>query len=295
MSSKAQRSVYELAPAQFGTVAGLYAPVWFDRAQIDSALEGRQQARVFVDRLPEPRAAMVCHGYDYYPAGDPESPDLRRFIAEAPGEAGVFASFYGYCPADPAWEAALLADHVLQRIVRRTFLYLAKVAPTAQLGTEYVLRLPDVELARRIDAELDEHITLTWGSYEAFASAGLGCCVLKDGQVVSAAFPASVSAHHADISVATLPAVRRRGLAEVACATVIAQYLAGGRTVAWDTDDDNEASARLALRLGFVEQPPFVELATPGRRHLDLSHGVWHQSPASVPDSPGATIWTAQY
>jgi hypothetical protein len=43
----------------------------------------------------------------------------------------------------------------------------------------------------------------------------------------------------------------------------------------WDTDEPNIASADLALSLGFVEQPSFIEWSFPDRGKPKQSTGVW--------------------
>ena len=64
--------------------------------------------------------------------------------------------------------------------------------------------------------------------------------------------------------------------------------LAHGLTATWDTDSNNQPSARLADALGFWEDHPFSQLSTPGYRPLDLSRGRWRPG---EPDADGVIAW----
>jgi RimJ/RimL family protein N-acetyltransferase len=286
-------TVFELDQGNFDVAEGLFAAAWFDRPQIEAAFEGRQPARLFVDRLPVPTAALLRHGYEYYVVGSAEAISLRRFIAEAPAEADVFADFYGYAPAGVEWEQAIQVDYGgrLERIGRRQFHYRAATAPAYALPPGYTLCRVDVEMAERLDTELNEHVTATWASYAGFAATGLGYCVMAGEEPASAAFPASVSARWADVSVITALPFRRQGLAQAACAAYIEQALALGLILVWDTDDVNVPSGELALKLGFMEKAPFCELAMPDRQPLPLSRGRWWRDDRPVPGWLGAKCW----
>ncbi len=285
--------VIQLGPAQMGLGPEPLDAAWFDRPQIEAALEGRRPVRVFVDRLPEPRSVLLCDPYDYYVAGDPEAGGLRRFIADAPAEAGAFGEVYGFCPVGEPWKQAMLHDYGerLERIGRRQFHYTATSAPRYDPPAGYRLVRIDAGLAQRVDQELNEHIGAVWGGYEPFAAAGLGCCLLAGEAIASAAYPAAVSSRWADANVATAEAFRRRGLARAVCCAYVGECVRRGLKVAWDTDEPNVASAELAQRLGFVEQQAFSELASPGRRPLALSPGLWAWDAAPRPDWPGARRW----
>src|SRR3954453_23006007 len=115
--------IYELSRASFTLAAPLFASRWFDEAFIDSIFEGTQDARLFVDDPRQPSAALLCRTYEYYIAGDHTNQALRRFMADAPAEAEVFAELYGYCALSRSWDDALLADHGdrLAPIGRRSF------------------------------------------------------------------------------------------------------------------------------------------------------------------------------
>ena len=113
-------AIYELPRDQFGRAAHLFRDAKFDQPCYNSVFEGVQDARLWVDDPAAPTAALLCRSYEYYLAGAVD-PALRRFVKDAPAEAEVFASFYGYVPLNEAWKTALLSDQPLVIIGRRNF------------------------------------------------------------------------------------------------------------------------------------------------------------------------------
>jgi hypothetical protein len=289
------RAVYEIGSSLRGESAPLFSGAGFDRALIDSVFEGRQDGRLFVDEPHHPRAALLCRTYDWYIAGDHTAEGLRRFIADAPAEAGVFQTLYGLVPVQRGWVGALVEDFGgrLEIIPRRAFAphktpgarpVLARVAaPPAAV----VARI-DRDLAEQIDHELGEHIGLLWGGYDPFAHGGFGFCAIVDGRPASAAYAAAVSAGYANVSVGTRESLRRRGLAMLVCSAFLAECAARGLICEWDSDASNLASAGLAQRLGLREGPGFTELALPGRAKPATSRGLW--SPCAPPQEGSPVI-----
>jgi len=72
-----------------------------------------------------------------------------------------------------------------------------------------------------------------------------------DSQIVALAINYARSAGYADIGVQTLPQWRKRGLATAAAAIVARTMQASGRTPVWSCGEDNQASLRVAQKLGF--------------------------------------------
>jgi hypothetical protein len=288
-------AVYEIGPSLRGESAPLFSGAGFDRALIDSVFEGRQDGRLFADEPHRPRAALLCRTYDWYIAGDHTAEGLRRFIADAPAEAGVFQTLYGLVPVQREWAGAFVEDFGgrLEIIPRRAF------APHNALGARRVLQPVasppralvariDRDLAEQIDHELDEHIGLLWGGYDQFARGGFGFCAIVDGRPASAAYAAAVSAVYANVSVGTRESLRRRGLAMLVCSAFLAECAARGLICEWDSDASNLASAGLAQRLGLCEGTGFSELALPGRAKPAMSRGLW--SPCAPPEEGSPVI-----
>lgn len=87
--------IYELPETRYALVAPLLEHVWIDRALLDGVIEGRRKARVFVERLEQPRTAFVaCQSGDYVLLGAPEGP-IRKFPRAELEE--IARESFGYC------------------------------------------------------------------------------------------------------------------------------------------------------------------------------------------------------
>lgn len=275
--------IYELPRALFGRARGLFAETWMDGAFIWGVFEGRLAGRVFVDDPERPTAAMLTQAFEYYVAGDPDATELRRFIADAPAEAEVFARMYGYVATNVPLAQALLDDHAgrLRVIARRGYRWGADKAAEATLArwrdvaAGIAIHPIDRTLAGRVDREMHQSIAPFWGGYERFLVGGFGFCALAGDALASVAYAAGVGGGEANIDVFTAEPFRRRGLAASVCAAFIAHCRAQGLVATWDCDSDNAASARLATALGFREGLPFSQLSTPGYGKLAESRGRW--------------------
>ncbi len=284
-------TLYELPRDLFGRAAPLYASAPFDQPCYDSVFEGVQEGRIFVDDANTPSAALLCRSYEYYPAGV-VAPALRQFVRDAPAEAEVFESFYGYVALNDGWQTALMADAPLEMIGRCNFQWLPGTpVPDWRelLPDEGRIVAVDRALAERLDRECYPvpFIRFDWGSYAAYEQHGFGYALLVGDAVASTITAISVSSRHALVNVATEPPFRRRGFAALVGARFVAGCLERGILPLWDTDDSNLGSVATARRVGFTEAAPFVELGLPGRAKPELSQGVW----SAAARADGVTVW----
>lgn len=271
--------IFELMPEHFNLAASLFAPIWYDEAQVGAALSGRQPGRLFVDDPARPTAGLLCRSYGFYPAGDAGSAVMRRFIADAPAEAGIFDTLYGYM-VDDVWRAALLHDHGddLETIGREAFHFPAAMpVPTVESPPGVSLLALDGVLAARVDDEMGQLIGLFWGGYEPFDVGGFGSCALVDGKVAAVAYAIAVSERTANIDIETAAPFRRCGLATLVSGAFVAACRARGLTATWGCDTANTASAALATKLGFVRDEAHAQLSPrPGVAKVRTT-GVWRR------------------
>ena len=282
--------IYALPRALFDRARGLFAETWMDGAFIWGAFEGRLAGQVFVDDPERPTAAMLVQAFGYYVAGEPGATALRRFIADAPAEAQVFAKMYGYVATNVPLAQALLDDHAgrLRVIARRGYRWAGDEAAEAALARRrdvpprITIRPLDRALAERVDREMGQSIAPFWGGYDRFLSGSFGFCALAGETLAAVAYAAGVGGGEANIDVFTAESFRRRGLAARVCAAFVAHCRARGMVATWDCDSDNAASARLASALGFREGLPFSQLSTPGYGKIAQSRGRWTRERTTV-------------
>lgn len=284
--------VYQLPPSLCSRAAPLFAEGWMDGAFIQGVFEGKATGRIFVDDPNQPGAALLCRTFEYYVAGSAKATALRRFMADAPDT--VYSDFYGYVATNVPLSRAIQGDHDgrLITVARRGYRWAGDAAALDRWrGTGpdgAVARRLDRALAERMDRELGQMAGDFWGGYDQFIAHGFGFCTMFGEEITAVAYAAAVGGGEANIDVMTAEAHRRRGHAARACVAFIDHCRANGLVATWDTDSNNQPSARLADALSFWEDHPFSQLSTPGYRPLDLSQGRWV---AGEPDGAGVIIW----
>jgi RimJ/RimL family protein N-acetyltransferase len=288
-------TIYELPFALFRRVKPLFDAAWFDEACHEAVYAGWQPGRIFVDHAEAPTAALMCRTYEYYVAGEIDTP-LRAFLKDAPAEVGAFDQFYGYAPVGDAWKHALLADQSLVIIERQNFRWTPSgsgttPAPDWRTGLPADARI--VPLDRELAEQIDKHsslpfISMFWGGYSRYETHGFGYALLVGDDIASTIYTIATSPRDALISVDTEEIYRRRSFAFLVGARFIAHCLEHGLLPVWDCDRDNAPSANLARKLGFVEAQPFVELAFPDRAKPTMTRGVWSRGSTR---EDGVTLW----
>ena len=112
---------------------------------------------------------------------------------------------------------------------------------------------------RRIDAALfgrcawrDEIVRLL-GSEREFLMHGIGYALLVEGRIVAEAYGCLWTRHRVELAAMTHPESRGRGYATAVCAQLIDTCEAVGFETYWSCDAGNEASIRLATKLGYED------------------------------------------
>ena len=125
----------------------------------------------------------------------------------------------------------------------------------------FEVRRIDSEIASRLQANLitagvGPWFDQVWGNISEFLNGGFG--FIAECEVEGAPFLASncrswsVQGGVASIQVSTRAAFRGQGLAVLVCSAFIEHCLEHGLTPEYSCEEENSASAALALKLGFV-------------------------------------------
>jgi GNAT superfamily N-acetyltransferase len=123
--------------------------------------------------------------------------------------------------------------------------------------------LPAGVTVRPLDADLlarcewRELVEGAYGSIEAFLEHGIGLCLMRDDEILAEAYAPFIGGGVAEVGVVTAEAHRGQGLAPIAIAWLAAELDERGLAMYWSCDTDNEASVRVAGKLGFGPARPF--------------------------------------
>lgn len=95
---------------------------------------------------------------------------------------------------------------------------------------------------------------------ESYFEFGYGVCLLHRGQVVSEASAAYVAEGRIEVSVGTVEAYRRRGLASMASAHLAEETCKRGHALTWNCHAGNVESLNVARHLAFRSERPYREI-----------------------------------
>jgi RimJ/RimL family protein N-acetyltransferase len=125
-----------------------------------------------------------------------------------------------------------------------------------QLPEGYFIRALDRPLLERC-AWRDE-MAFYAGSLESFLAHGMGNCMLRGDEIVVEAYASALGNGLAEIGAITHEAARGRGFAPIACAFLIEGCEQRGYQAYWSCEADNQASIRVAQKLGFQQESGYI-------------------------------------
>jgi RimJ/RimL family protein N-acetyltransferase len=230
-----------LEPSRSDTLRRLFLP---DRPGPLVGLHAIQTGNgaLFVDRWPDPRGVLARTGGNYSLVGDPEALAPEDLAGRVSGMVHAPERFV------PLLERSFPDLVVWERII-------------LELPERPTYRVPPGCAIRRLDKDDAHHlwglgsqtewISDTWGGPRGLASSGTGWGAFVEDRLVSVAVPFYVGDRYEDIGVVTESDFRGRGLSAACAGRVAEDILERGRRASWSTSPDNEASLRVAEKVGF--------------------------------------------
>lgn len=233
----------------------MLAPLFAQHAPtflIDTVLEGHA-GTAWADDARDPHVAMLAYADVVMYGGDAEHPAARELARR------LFV-YKGVWPAPGGWQALLEGMYGTRVIAVTRYAFSDASLDPAHLQAlarrvpaGFSVRRVDIDLAHHIVAEsgpvLEDHVR-QFDSPADFVARGAGFVVTQGNQIVAAASSYAACNRGIEVQVSTDPGYRRRGLATVVSANLIADGLARGFQVHWDAA--NQESAALAQKLGYT-------------------------------------------
>lgn len=212
----------------------------------------RGLCRALAAGAPErPRAALV------QPHDLPDEP--TAYGDDVAAIWGLLHALTGWSCVNASWEVGpLLAQMIAAQTGHSCRLYgeiyYRLDLPVAEWPHPDVRRLTDADIPLMEAATSDLSMTLwRYGSPAALLADGFAAGAVIAGQLVAVAFTAARGDVYADVGIVTRQDWRLRGLSTAAAALVCADIQRVGETPVWSTGWDNDASQRVAAKLGFAE------------------------------------------
>lgn len=251
-----------LTPGEYGRARSLVPSQELagHMAFVHAGLDGSIGGPVFVDRRGEPRTAVVCSESGFWFAlGEANGAAVRALLPELLAR-HLTPDTALWCTT-PHWEAALKGYFRADSQSRRKeFHYRPELALVGgqQLPQELHMQPIDVDAAGRYAPGLDPWVFQVYGGPERFLERSFGWVVMDGERPVASCSACAIGGPageriEAETEIGTDEAYRRRGLATAAALRFIDECRGRGLTPAWTCAAGNEASARLARSLGFME------------------------------------------
>ncbi|NIT59571.1 MAG: GNAT family N-acetyltransferase [Aliifodinibius sp.] len=194
----------------------------------------------FVDRWPNPRAVLVDVAGNYSLSGDPDA--LKPYDLQDRIIGFIDAPKKFYPLLKETFSDVITWDRVIYQMDERPNLNLDH--EVHKLGESHKHCLWGL-------TPESNWISKTWGGPSGLVSSGYAWGAFVDSQLVSVACTFFLGNQYEEIGVVTESEYRGRGFA-AACAAKLSKEIQFRRHIpTWSTSTDNEASIRVAEKLGF--------------------------------------------
>ncbi len=244
----------------------------FDWPVVAAALEGRQAGDLHLDSERDPAiGVLVTVGGDIFLAGDHANPRGHAFLQELFSKDSPYQGrTMVFVPPSMPWTLRLeaLFNGRTVRIARRMHVWPGARADDAStnganpvLPSGMTLHRMDRNWGELCQDHLHDDMFAQWRELDRFLDEGFGFCVAEDDLPVGACLTYSVGDGVAEADVFTAEDYRRQGIAKACAAAFVAQCLREDLTPSWSSHESNEASHRVAERVGFVRGSPYWWLA----------------------------------
>ncbi|MEW4370617.1 GNAT family N-acetyltransferase [Paenibacillus kandeliae] len=127
--------------------------------------------------------------------------------------------------------------------------------PSLPVG--YSLEKINAAVIQKSSAYDENYIKTYWGSVENYLQHGFGYAIWYEEEPVCACISIIANDICAEIDIETHKDHRGKGLAQIVAHAFIQECIRRGLYPRWDCLADNDASRKLALKLGFIEGTPY--------------------------------------
>lgn len=234
----------------------LFDPNVPDNPVLWAVLKGRHTGRALVDDVRNPSQCVLrTDAVLTFSSRQASSTFLTEAIAYLRQTGAVWLVW-------PSAESSQVVASEASSITQRLEFY----DGDAQVFADWRRCLPEGFEIRRIDRRLLERcewrsdMEFFCGSVDNFLVNGMGLCMMRGDEIIVEAYASSLGEVQAEIGAVTREAYRGHGYAPIGCAYLIEALAQRGYQAYWSCEIENEASARVARKLGFRREKGYQVL-----------------------------------
>lgn len=253
--------MYKLKKTDYIKVLSLLHDLKEECVFAHAVLENIQYGHIYVDDISNPKCCLiVSKGGKYFVAGDEEDLNFREFICSYLKNKSNHSNYFDLYVSSEKWLKIIneLLEGCVVNLWRSIYCYNSKENYKTntlkfKIPEGFVLKKMDEYLYDKYVREIDQSYCDIWGSAKKFIENGFGFCVLCNNEFVSTCNTCYVGGGCAEIDIMTNSKYRGKGFASITCSAFIEYCLEHELIPTWDADGGNEASNKLALKLGFAK------------------------------------------
>ena len=261
--------IHELDKADYAKVASLFTKLRTNAA-IESILNYKNEARLFVDNIEKPESIFILNSWAYYYlAGNSENGDFNSSLFDflendyfpecIKKKQNIDFAFY---PDTDKWCKIVekMYSHLNLSKSGKTYFDFAE----NRFNKNWRNNIPKGFTVKRISPELInsiknngefvEYINYFWTTADKYFEKGLGYCALNEKEFATICISVFASENEREIGIKTFPDFQRKGLAYVTACAYIEECLKNGLLPIWSCFSENDVSVKLAIKLGYTIQ-----------------------------------------
>ncbi|RUT46583.1 GNAT family N-acetyltransferase [Paenibacillus anaericanus] len=237
--------------------------------EVISIIELNNPGWIFVDQILQPRSALVWSKgiQGFYLIGDHTNEtfihSLDGFISKSvePKMKALSLTQFEVSGHHSEWDfEAIFPSRQLYQFEQLVLELLNKPDTSKNNMIKTInLKIEDWENQDLINTELiTENINLFWSSQNDFKKKGYGFAAIDGSEIIGVCYSSFVTLDTHAIGVETVARYQNNGVGTYLATLLVEEIINNGFRSYWDCSLDNEASRKLALRLGFKQVHRYI-------------------------------------
>ncbi len=259
--------IYELNKVNYHKAVDLFTNLKTNTA-IESIFNYKNEARLFVDNLEDPKSILILNSWAYYYlAGDSTNDDFNNSMLEfleneffpecVETKTNIEFAFY---PDNDKWCTKvedLFSYMNLTKSGKTYFTFDKNVFNKnwrEDIPEGFKIKRISKEIIESIDKnkEFIDYIKFAWTSLDEYFEKGLGYCAFDKKDFANICISCFASENEREVGIKTFPDFQRKGLAYLTASAYIEECLEKNLIPVWSCFSDNEKSVKLAKKLGYT-------------------------------------------